>query len=144
MKQRQVLDNSTLLALDDIQHLCFDQRQCLHGLIKRHSTGKETRRYHQLLAAVWAQPGKKTVFPVAVERITRPDGATKNGCEQNAAKRLIPQIRTVFPHRAPLAYLRCCVCQRPRNRIARAKGPILHPRHQRKLCTQARPTKWKK
>ena len=94
--ERHVLEGYTLLALDGTQHFCSDQRTCSHCLIKKHRNGTKTS-YHQLLAAVWVQPGEKTVFPVAVEAITRPDGATKNDCERNAAKRLIPQLRTVLP-----------------------------------------------
>ena len=45
-----------------------------------------------MLGAVQMHPDVKTVFPVGGEAIVRQDGATKNDCEQNAAKRLIPRI----------------------------------------------------
>lgn len=53
--------------------------------------------YHQLLAAAIVHPHKSTVFPLFPEAITRQDGFTKNDCERNAAKRLLPAIREAFP-----------------------------------------------
>jgi hypothetical protein len=38
----------------------------------------------------------KEVFPINTEAIVKQDGATKNDCEQNAAKRLIPIIRMLL------------------------------------------------
>jgi len=58
--------------------------------------GKE-QYYHQLLAAVIVHPELKTVLPLFPEAITRQDGENKNDCERNAAKRLLPAIRKVFP-----------------------------------------------
>ena len=94
--QRQVLGGYTLLAGDGTQHFCSGSRSCSHCLTKRHRKGSTTY-HHQLLAAVWVQPGEKTVFPVAVEPIVRQDGTKKNDCELNAAKRLIPKIRQAMP-----------------------------------------------
>ena len=53
--------------------------------------------YHQMLAAVIAHPDKRTVLPLAPEPILRQQNATKNDCEINAAKRLLPKIRALFP-----------------------------------------------
>jgi hypothetical protein len=53
--------------------------------------------YHQLLAAVIVHPELKMVLPRFPEAITRQEGETKNDCERNAAKRLLPAIRTAFP-----------------------------------------------
>jgi len=53
--------------------------------------------YHQRLAAVIVHPEPKTVLPLFPEAITRQDGESKNDCERNAAKRLLPAIRAVFP-----------------------------------------------
>lgn len=96
VQERQVLGGYTLLAVDGTQHFCSGRRSCEHCLTKRHSNGSTTY-HHQLLGAVWVQPGEKTVFPIAVEPIIRQDGNKKNDCELNAAKRLIPQIRQVMP-----------------------------------------------
>jgi hypothetical protein len=42
-------------------------------------------------------PALKTVLPVMAEPITRQDGASKNDCERNAAKRLLRQLRQDYP-----------------------------------------------
>lgn len=96
MEKRQVLGGYTLLAGDGTQHFCSSNRSCPHCLTKNHRNGSTTY-HHQILGAVWVQPGEKTVFPVAVEPIVRQDGKQKNDCELNAAKRLIPQIRQAMP-----------------------------------------------
>ena len=49
--------------------------------------------YHQMLAAVIVHPDKKTVLPLAPEPIIKQENASKNDCEINAAKRLLPKIR---------------------------------------------------
>jgi RNase P protein component len=53
--------------------------------------------YHQLLGAVLVHPELPTVLPLAPEGITRQDGASKNDCERNAAKRLLERIRRQHP-----------------------------------------------
>jgi len=55
--------------------------------------------YHQMLAAVIVQRSKKTVLPLAPEPIVKQHNASKNDCELNAAKRLLPQIRAQYPKR---------------------------------------------
>jgi len=47
---------------------------------------------------VIVHPDQREVIPLAPEPITRPDGATNNDCERNAAKRLLPAIRREHPH----------------------------------------------
>ena len=41
------------------------------------------------LGAVVVHPEQREVFPLAPEPIVKGDGATKNDCERNAAKRLL-------------------------------------------------------
>jgi len=95
-EKRQALGGYTVLAVDGTQHFCSSNRSCPNCLTKKHRNGSLTY-HHQMLGAVWVQPGEKTVFPVAVEAIVRQDGCEKNDCERNAAKRLVPQIRQVLP-----------------------------------------------
>lgn len=52
--------------------------------------------YHQLLAAAIVHPDKPNVLPLFPEAITRIDGETKNDCERNAAKRLLPAKERPF------------------------------------------------
>ena len=97
VKKREVLGGFTLLAGDGTENFCSDSRCCPHCLTKKRRGG-HTTYHHQLLGAVWVQPGEKTVFPVAVEPIMCQDGQEKNDCELNAGKRLIPQIVQMLPH----------------------------------------------
>lgn len=63
----------------------------------RYKDGSVTYQ-HQMLGAVIVHPDIKEVIPLAPEPIQRQDGATKNDCERNAAKRLLPKIRRQHPH----------------------------------------------
>src|SRR5210317_1829063 len=71
---------------------------CPDCCTRTHSDGT-VEFYHQMLAAVIAHPDKKTVLPLAPEPILKQKDATKNDCEINAAKRLLPKIRKLFPKR---------------------------------------------
>lgn len=116
VKQRQVLEGFTLLAADGTQHFCSGSRSCSHCLTKQHRNGSTTY-HHQLLGAVWVQPGEKTVFPIAVEPIVRQDGNVKNDCELNAAKRLVPQIRQAMPEEKLLLTLDALYANAPLIRL---------------------------
>ena len=50
-----------------------------------------------MLAAALIHPDKRKVIPLMPEPIMRPDGATKNDCERNAAKRFITKFRQDHP-----------------------------------------------
>lgn len=54
--------------------------------------------YHNMMCAAIVHPDKKIVIPIAPEPVLKADGATKNDCELNAAKRLISDIRREHPH----------------------------------------------
>ena len=54
--------------------------------------------YHQLLSTVLVHPDHKQVFPLAIEPISKQDGASKNDCERNAAIRLLRTLKTSHPH----------------------------------------------
>jgi hypothetical protein len=56
-----------------------------------------------MLAGAIVHPDEKVVIPVAPEPITRQDGATKNDCERNAAKRFYTKFRKEHPHLKVLA-----------------------------------------
>ena len=74
-----------------------DAVHCDQCCLKKNRAGEITY-YHQLLGAVIVHPDQREVIPLAPEPITRQDGATKNDCERNAAKRLLPDIRREHPH----------------------------------------------
>jgi hypothetical protein len=50
-----------------------------------------------MLGAALIHPDKREVMPLMPESIVKPDGATKNDCERNAAKRFIAKFRQDYP-----------------------------------------------
>ena len=53
---------------------------------------------HQALGAAVVHPDHAEVLPLAPEPIRKEDGARKNDCERNAAKRLLEDLRREHPH----------------------------------------------
>jgi hypothetical protein len=96
-----VLGRYLCLLFDGTKHYCSCSSACEHCLTKVHRNKKgevtKTTYHHQALAGVMAHPSHKEVFPVACEAIVRQDGQTKNDCEINAAKRLLPAVRELLP-----------------------------------------------
>ena len=70
---------------------------CNNCCEKHHKDGRVTY-YHQMLGTVVVHPEQREVFPLAPEPIVKGDGATKNDCERNAAKRLLGDVRREHPH----------------------------------------------
>lgn len=64
--------------------------------VKKHRNGTETY-YQQVLGAAIVHPDFQEVIPLCPEMIQRQDGATKNDCERNAARRLLPKVREDHP-----------------------------------------------
>ena len=95
LKERHVLGKYTIVSVDGTGHYCSGKKGCSQCMVKNHRNGKKTY-YHQLLGAVAVHPNQSTVFPVACEAIVKQDGSTKNDCELNASKRIIPQIRAAL------------------------------------------------
>ena len=80
------LDGRLLIALDGSEYFCSEKRGCPRCLTRKRSNGK-TENYHTLLAATLVAPGHNRVLPLMPEFITPQDGADKQDCERNAAKR---------------------------------------------------------
>lgn len=91
------------IAVDGTGYFCSNTISCPHCLVKKRKSGEEY--YHQLAGACVVHPDKKTVFPVFGEPITKQDGATKNDCEYNAFKRLVPKMEQVLPGEKKLILL---------------------------------------
>lgn len=94
--KRTVLGGYTVVSVDGTGHYCSGKKDCPQCMVKNHKNGTQTF-YHQLLGAVAVHPCESTVFPVACEAIVKQDGSTKNDCELNASKRIVPQIRKALP-----------------------------------------------
>ena len=85
-----------LVNLDGTGHFSSSKISCADCCEKQHRNG-EIEYYHQLLGAVIVHPDKKQVLPLFPEPVTRQDGVSKNDCESNASKRLLPALREAFP-----------------------------------------------
>ena len=65
---------------------------------EKHHRDERVTYYHHMLGAALVHPEHKVVIPFAPEPIIKGDGATKNDCERNAAKRLLTDLRREHPH----------------------------------------------
>jgi hypothetical protein len=95
LKEYQYL-GGIFVSTDGTGQLSSFKVSCPKCCQKNHHNG-ETEYYHQLLVASIVHPDKAQVLPLFPEPITYQDGATKNDCESNASKRLLPKIRDAFP-----------------------------------------------
>lgn len=86
-----------LLSLDGTGSFSSPTIHCDSCQVKKHKDGSVTYQ-HQVLGAGIVHPDLKEVIPLAPEPIQQQDGDTKNDCERNAAKRLLPEIRRQHPH----------------------------------------------
>ena len=86
-----------LLALDGTGYFSSQQIHCESCLETHHRNGTVTYR-HQMLAGALVHPDRRAGIPLMPEPIIKQDGAAKNDCERNAAKRFIPKLRQDHPH----------------------------------------------
>jgi hypothetical protein len=87
-----------LLSLDGTGYFSSSSIHCNSCLEKVHAETGTVTYHHQMLGAVLLHPQQRAVIPLAPEPIEKQDGSTKNDCERNAAKRLLPKIRQEHPH----------------------------------------------
>jgi hypothetical protein len=86
MKDFERLGGRALIALDGTEFFCSQKLGCPHCQTRKRSNGK-TDFYHSMLAATLVAPGHNMVVPLMPEFIAKQDGAEKQDCERNAAKR---------------------------------------------------------
>jgi hypothetical protein len=86
LKAFQRLAGRTLVALDGTEYFCSQKLSCPQCLTRKRANGK-LEHYHAMLAAMIVAPGHNRVLPLMPEFITPQDGAEKQDCERNAAKR---------------------------------------------------------
>ena len=130
----RALDGTLLLALDGTEHFSSPAIRCECCSTRRHANG-QTTYFHSALTPVLVKPGGDKVVPLAPEFVTPQDGAAKQDCEINAAKRWLAA------HGAELARLNITVlgddlyCHEPFARELRSLGldfilvckPAAHP-----------------
>jgi len=97
LEQYVFLDDAYLLSLDGTGYFSSDNVHCDSCLEKKHADGTVSYS-HQMLGAVIVHPDRREVIPLCPEPIIKQDGATKNDCERNAAKRLLAKLRKEHPH----------------------------------------------
>jgi len=93
----QYYKGSYLVSLDGTGYFSSKEIHCEECCQKKHRDGSTTY-YHQVLQAAVVHPEIKQVIPFAPEPISKQDGAKKNDCERNAAKRLLADMRREHPH----------------------------------------------
>ena len=86
LKTFERLGGRTLIALDGTEYFCSQKLGCPNCQTRKRSNGK-TDYYHSMLAATIVAPGHNMALPLMPEFIAKQDGAEKQDCERNAAKR---------------------------------------------------------
>jgi len=97
LEEMVFVEGHYLLALDGTGYFSSQQIHCASCLAMHHRNGTVTY-HHQMLSAALVHPDKREVIPLMPEPIIKQDGADKNDCERNAAKRLIAKLRQDHPH----------------------------------------------
>jgi len=82
----QRLGGRVLIALDGTEYFCSQKLGCPQCLTRRRANGK-VESYHAMLAATLVAPGHAMALPLMPEFIAPQDGAEKQDCERNAARR---------------------------------------------------------
>ncbi len=84
-------DGALPLAVDGTGYYTSTNVHC-NRCLNQKTRGGEIRYRHAILGAVVVHPDVDQVVPAAVEPIMKIDGASKQDCEQNAFKRLLPRL----------------------------------------------------
>jgi hypothetical protein len=90
-----------LIALDGTEHFCSRKVNCQQCSTRRRSDGG-TEYFHAFLGATLVAPGHQRVLPLPPEFIAPQDGAEKQDCERNAAKRWLANHGTTVAPLRPI------------------------------------------
>jgi len=82
----QRLNGRVLIALDGTEHFCSRKVNCRQCSTRQRSDGGQ-EYFHAFLGASIVAPGHQHVLPLPPEFIAPQDGAEKQDCERNAARR---------------------------------------------------------
>jgi len=97
----QCLGGRTLIALDGTEHFCSRKIKCRQCSTRQRSDGG-TQCFHTFLGASLVAPGHKQVLPLPPQFIVPQDGAEKQDCERNAAKRWLARHGSAVAHLRPV------------------------------------------
>ena len=95
LDRMQFIDGHYLLDIDGVEF--FRSKKLEADFCLTTTKAGETSYHLKMLGAVIVHPDFKEVIPLFPENILRQDGATKNDCEQNAAKRFYGKLRQDYP-----------------------------------------------
>ena len=84
------LNGSLLLAFDGTEYFSSQAIHCDRCSTRQHTNGTVTY-FHSVVTPVLVKPGCDKVIPLAPEFVTPQDGAVKQDCEINAAKRWLAE-----------------------------------------------------
>ena len=98
----QIIPGHYLCPIDATGYFSSDSICCPGCLTTEHikaedEESKKTTYAHKSLQVAIVHPDKKQVIPLMPEEIKNTDGKTKQDCEINGAKRLIPKLRRDHP-----------------------------------------------
>lgn len=96
LEQYQLFPKLYYFPIDGSQFYSSKEIHCEQCLVKEHKVGSPTYS-HQVLQGGIMHPDCSEVIPFMPEHIVNGDGATKQDCEMNAAKRFVKKLRQDFP-----------------------------------------------
>lgn len=92
----QLFPGLYICSIDGTQYFSSKSINCSGCLTSEHKDG--TISYsHEVLQAAVMHPDVRQIIPLMPEEIRNSDGTSKQDCEMNAAKRLIPEIKKDHP-----------------------------------------------
>jgi hypothetical protein len=100
IREYQYWQQFVIVSVDGVEHFSSTKVHCPSCITRKHGNG-ELSYHHAGLAAVIVHPQQTEVFPLDFEPILRQDGAEKNDCERNAAKRLCEELHEAY-HDLPI------------------------------------------
>jgi hypothetical protein len=95
------VDGRVAIALDGSEHFCSRKINCGQCSTRRRADGG-TEYFHTFLGASMVAPGHRQVLPLPPEFIAPQDGAEKQDCERNAAKRWLARHGATVAHLRPI------------------------------------------
>ena len=96
LEQYQFFPGLYICPIDGTQYFHSQTIHCCNCLTRKHHNGRVSYS-HKVLQAGIMHPAMSQVITLMPEEIRNSDGNTKQDCEINAAKRLIPKLRATHP-----------------------------------------------
>jgi len=96
LEQFQLFPGLYYFPIDGSQFFSSQDIHCKQCLVKEHQNGSKNYS-HQVLQGGIMHPDCSEVIPFMPEQIINTDGATKQDCEMNSAKRFIEKLHQEFP-----------------------------------------------